>query len=54
MGKRSRGLTRRHFLKVAGAGVGGVVGSMTFPYVITSAKAEPVTITYLTFLNPKE
>jgi multiple sugar transport system substrate-binding protein len=54
MRKSDRGLTRRRFLKVAGAGIGGVVGSMTVPYVIISAKAEPVTITYLTFLNPKE
>jgi len=54
MKKSDRRLTRRRFLKVAGAGIGGVVGSMTFPYVITPAKAEPVTITYLTFLNPKE
>ncbi len=54
MGKHIAGLTRRRFLKVTGAGIGGVVGSMTCPSIITSAKAEPVTITYLTFLNPKE
>jgi multiple sugar transport system substrate-binding protein len=54
MRRSSNGLTRRRFLKVTGAGVGAVVGSMTVPYVITRAKAAPVTITYLTFLNPKE
>lgn len=54
MGKGIKGVTRRRFLKVVGSGVGGVVGSAAFPYVITSARAQPVTITYLTFLNPKE
>lgn len=54
MKKRGTVVTRRHFLKVVGSGVGGVVGSVAFPYVITSAKGSPVTITYLTFLNPRE
>ena len=54
MGKGISRVTRRRFLKVACSGVGAVVGSAAFPYVIRSAKAEPVTIAYLTFLNPRE
>jgi ABC-type glycerol-3-phosphate transport system substrate-binding protein len=54
MEKDKTGWSRRSFLKAAGAGVGGVVGSVAFPYVITSAKAQSATITYLTFLNPRE
>jgi multiple sugar transport system substrate-binding protein len=54
MKTNARGVTRRRFLKVVGSGVGGVVGSVAFPYVITPARAETVTISYLTFLNPRE
>jgi ABC-type glycerol-3-phosphate transport system substrate-binding protein len=54
MGKNVGGWTRRRFLKAACVGAGGAVGSVAFPYVITPAKAQPVTITYLTFLNPRE
>ena len=54
MRNRHGGVNRRTFLKRSGAGVAAAVGSTFFPYIITSAKAEPVTITYLTFLNPRE
>lgn len=54
MGKKVSGVSRRRFLKIACVGVGGAVGSLGLPHVRTSAGAQPVTITYLTFLNPRE